>query len=354
MTLQQQNMDDKPLLSVILPCYNCTATIEKTLQSLFLNKDESCMRMEIIAVNDGSTDSTLDLLGNLQTRYPELKVESKENGGLCSARNAGLNAASGKYIYIIDPDDFIFPGVLPQVIREMERNASSIGVFGIKQRMSNEEVNNVDLTAMEVPQIEFNEPFQSTTFFSSPAFVFTTFLMEMVFRKDMIGNDRFCEDICIGEDAVFIRNQYLKDVKMTFYKKPLKTCGYRILSTGLTLSKNPERVRNRALSRVGLLREYSKMKAGYKGNNPDVSKKLELLDSFHVYGLFVGQLGNPLLSKTEINNLYLESEKNGKFPIVDFTNEPYYPCDWKSKLLRQIVNHKWLYKTVLNIRYLLK
>ncbi len=347
-------MDDKPLLSVIMPCYNCSATIKKTLHSLSLNKDDLCMQMEIIAVNDGSTDSTLELLENLQFQYPELKVVSKDNGGLCSARNAGLNVASGKYIYIIDPDDFIYPGVLPQVIREMERTASSIGVFGTKQRMSSEEADKTDLTSMDVPQIEFAEPFLSTTFFSSPAFVFTTFLIEVVFRKDMIGNDRFCEDICIGEDAVFIRNQYLKDVKMSFYKKPLKTCGYRILSTGLTLSKNPERVRNRELSRVGLLREYSKMKAGYKGDNPDVSKKLELLDSFHVYGLFVGQLGNPLLSKTEVNNLYLESEKNGKFPIVDFTNEPYYPCDLKSKMLRQIVNHKWLYKTVLNIRYLLK
>lgn len=347
-------MDDKPLLSVIMPCYNCSATIKKTLHSLSLNKDDSCMRMEIIAVNDGSTDSTLELLENFKTQYPELKMVSKDNGGLCSARNAGLNAASGKYIYIIDPDDFIFPGMLPQVIREMEKNASSIAVFGTKQRMSDEEAEKLDLTLMDVPQIEFVEPFLSTTFFSSPAFVFTTFLMEMVLRRDMIGNDRFCEDICIEEDAVFIRNQYLKDVKMSFYKKPLKTCGYRILSTGLTLSKNPERVRNRELSRVGLLREYSKMKAGYKGNNPDVSKKLELLDSFHVYGLFVGQLGNPLLPKTEIFNLYLESEKNGKFPIVDFTNEPYYPCGLKSKLLRQIVNHKWLYKTVLNIRYLLK
>ncbi len=354
MTLQQQTMDDKPLLSVILPCYNCSATIEKTLQSLSLNKDESCMRMEIIAVNDGSTDSTLDLLGNLQTIYPELKVENKENGGLCSARNVGLNVASGKYVYIIDPDDFIFPGVLSQIIREMERNDSSIGVFGIKQRMSNEEVNKVDLTTMEIPQIEFKDPFLSTLFFLSPAFVFTTFLFEMVFRKDLIAKDSFCEDICIGEDAVFIRKQLLKDVKMTIYKNQLKTCGYRILSTGMTLSKDPERIRNRELSRIGLFHEYSKLKAEYKGNNTEVLKKLELLDSFHVYGLFVGQLGTPLLPKEEIYSLYLESEKKGKFPIVDFTNEPYYPCDFKSKLLRFIVNHKSLYKTVLNIRYLLK
>lgn len=346
-------MCEKPLLSVIMPCYNCSATIEKTLQSLSLNRDESCMRMEIIAVNDGSTDSTLDFIKNIQLQYPELKIVDKSNGGLSSARNAGMNFASGKYLYFIDPDDFIFPGVLPQIIREMEKNDSSIGVFGIKQRMSNEEVNKVDLTTMEIPQIEFKDPFLSTEFFSSPAFVFATFLMEMVLRKDMIGNDRFCEDICIEEDAVFIRNQYLKDVKMSFYKKPLKTCGYRILTTGLTLSKNPERVRKRDLSRIGLLREYSKMKAIYNGNNQDVLKKLYLLDSFHVYGLFVGQLGNPLLSKTEVYNLYLEMEKNGKFPIVDFTNEPYYPCDFRSKLLRQIVNHKWLYKIVLNIRYLL-
>ncbi len=330
------------------------ATIEKTLQSLSLNMDDSCMQMEIVAVNDGSTDSTLDLLEKLKTQYKEIKVVNKSNGGLCSARNAGLNMVSGKYIYIIDPDDFIFPGVLPQVIREMEIQNSSIGVFGIKQRMSNDEVNDIDLMSIAVPQIEFVDPFMSTTFFSSPAFVFTTFLMEMVFRRDMIGNDRFCEDICIEEDAIFIRNQYLKDVKMSFYKNALKTCGYRILNSGLTLSSLPERVRKRELSRVGLLREYDKMRFAYKGNNPDVIKKLEFLDSFHVYGLFVGQLGNPLLTKTETLNLYSESEKKGKFPIVDFSKEPYYPSDFRSKLLRQIVNHKWLFKIILSIRYQLK
>ncbi len=347
-------MCEKPLLSVIISCYNCSRTIEKTLQSLRLNKDEDCMQMEVITVNDGSTDSTLDFIKKLQGQYPEIKIVDKPNGGLSSARNAGLDIASGKYVYIIDPDDFIFPGVLPQIIREMEKNDSSIGVFGIKQRMSDEEVNNVDLTTIATPQIEFVPSFLSTKFFSSPAFVFTTFLFEMVFRRDMIGNDRFCENICIGEDAVFIRKQYLKDVKMSFYKKPLKTCCYRILSTGMTLSKDPVRVKNRELSRIWLAYEYSKMRADYKGNDPDVLKKLELLDSFHVYGLFVGQLGNMLLSKTEIDRLYLESEKNGKFPIVDFTKEPYYPCDLKSKLLRQIVNHKWLYKMILNIRSLLK
>lgn len=347
-------MCEKPLLSVIISCYNCSATIEKTLQSLSLNKDDDCMQMEIIAVNDGSTDSTLDFIKNIQLQYPELKIVDKTNGGLSSARNVGMSFASGKYLYFIDPDDFIYPGVLPQIIREMEKNNSSIGVFGIKQRMSNEEVNNVDLTTMEIPQIEFKDPFLSTSFFLSPAFVFTTFLFEMVFRKDLIANDSFCEDICIGEDAVFIRKQLLKDVKMTFYKNPLKTCGYRILSTGMTLSKDPERIRNRELSRIGLFHEYSKLKAEYKGNNAEVLKKLELLDSFHVYGLLVGQLGTPLLPKEEIYSLYLESEKKGKFPIVDFTNEPYYPCDFKSKLLRFIVNHKLLYKTVLNIRYLLK
>lgn len=347
-------LSEKPLLSVIMPCYNCVATIEKTIQSLSLNEDESCMRMEIIAVNDGSTDSTLDYLKSLQEIYPTIKIVNKTNGGLCSARNVGLDASSGKYIFIIDPDDFVFPGVLPQLIREMEKQDSQIGVYGTRQRMSNEEVNALDLTSMDVPQLEFADPFMSTSFFSSPAFVFTTFLIEMVFRRDMVGNDRFCEDICIGEDAVFVRTQYLKDVKMTFYKNPIKACGYRILYSGLTLSTTLERVRKRELSRVGLLREYDKMRSAYKGNNPDVIKKLELLDSFHVYGLFVGQLRNPLLTKTETFNLYSESEKKGKFPIVNFTKEPYYPSDFRSKLLRQIVNHKWLFKIILSIRYLLK
>ena len=92
-------------LSVIVPCYNVSTYVGKCLDSIIDNNIDD---MEIIAINDGSTDNTLSILKQYKQKYPKLiKIIDEENSGLSMARNAGLKVAKGEYISFIDSDDYI-------------------------------------------------------------------------------------------------------------------------------------------------------------------------------------------------------------------------------------------------------
>ncbi len=82
------------MISVILPIYNVQSYLRQCLDSLFGQYDASLM--EVILVNDGSTDGSLGICEEYQHRYPEIIIVNKENGGLSDARNAGLAVATGE------------------------------------------------------------------------------------------------------------------------------------------------------------------------------------------------------------------------------------------------------------------
>ena len=95
----------KPILSVILPCYNTEKYIGKTLESL---EAQTMQDFEMVFVNDGSTDHTLDILNSVKEKYPSrVIVVSKENEGLSKTRNVGLEYATGEFVIFLDSDDYI-------------------------------------------------------------------------------------------------------------------------------------------------------------------------------------------------------------------------------------------------------
>lgn len=95
--------------SVIIPVYNTGIYIEECLDSVF---HQSQREIEVIAINDGSTDNSLEILLRLQEKYPELIIISQENNGLGHARNIGIERARGEYIYFLDSDDYILENTL--------------------------------------------------------------------------------------------------------------------------------------------------------------------------------------------------------------------------------------------------
>lgn len=93
-------------LSFIIPVYNTEEYLDECLQSL-LNQDIPAEEYEIVCVNDGSTDGSPEILRRYEREYGNVTVIDQENGGVCRARNAGLQAARGEYIWYIDADDLI-------------------------------------------------------------------------------------------------------------------------------------------------------------------------------------------------------------------------------------------------------
>ena len=98
-----------PLVSVVIPCFNCEALVTETLDSVVR---QTWGNIEIIAVDDESNDATRDVLAAYATREPRLRIVHKKNGGCASARNAGIAVANGDFIAVIDADDLWAPSYL--------------------------------------------------------------------------------------------------------------------------------------------------------------------------------------------------------------------------------------------------
>lgn len=113
------------ILSVIIPCYNSEPFIEKCLDSLIV--PEISDRLEVIVVNDGSTDSSERICKKYAEKYPDtFFVLSKENGGHGSAINAGSQRATGKYMKVLDADDWFLTENLPEFISKLSEIDSDV------------------------------------------------------------------------------------------------------------------------------------------------------------------------------------------------------------------------------------
>lgn len=99
-------MGENPKYSVIIPVYNAEKTLRRCLDSLLAETREDA---EIILVNDGSKDRSGEICREYAAEKPCIRWIEKENGGVSSARNAGLDAATGQYILFVDSDDYVAP-----------------------------------------------------------------------------------------------------------------------------------------------------------------------------------------------------------------------------------------------------
>lgn len=97
----------KPKYSVIIPVYNAEKTLNRCIDSLL---EENYMDAEIILVNDGSRDRSGDICQSYAAGEHNIRYVDKENGGVSTARNAGLDIAAGEYILFVDSDDYVAPG----------------------------------------------------------------------------------------------------------------------------------------------------------------------------------------------------------------------------------------------------
>ncbi|WP_334094025.1 glycosyltransferase family 2 protein, partial [Helicobacter typhlonius] len=118
---------DKPLVSVIIPIYNVEKYVAQCLDSII---SQSYTNLEIICVNDGSTDSSGEIVQEYAQRDCRICYFEQENQGLGGARNKGLDEAQGEYIYFIDSDDYIDLGYIEGLV-----DKCNVGITPIQTKM---------------------------------------------------------------------------------------------------------------------------------------------------------------------------------------------------------------------------
>ncbi len=106
----------QPLISVIVPIYNVEQYLDRSLSSIC---SQSYRNLQIICVNDGSTDGSARVIAEWAAKDERICVINKENGGVSSARNAGLDAAKGDFVASVDADDYLLPGIYEKAVARL-------------------------------------------------------------------------------------------------------------------------------------------------------------------------------------------------------------------------------------------
>lgn len=123
----ESNHVNMPFYSIIIPVFNTYAFLRRCVRSI---QNQSYKDFEIILVDDGSTDGSGSLCDEISYEDSRIVVVHKENGGLSSARNAGIIIAKGQYICFVDSDDYIEPSMLMDVFEVLNRDGSDIVCCG--------------------------------------------------------------------------------------------------------------------------------------------------------------------------------------------------------------------------------
>lgn len=125
-----------PLVTVAIAAYNVETYLRRGIQQVL---NQTYENLEIILVDDGSTDKTAKMCDDIATEDSRIRVFHKENGGLGSARNVGIEQAKGKYLYFFDVDDFLEPNLIEENVKEAEEKQVDLIIFGFFARIEGEQ-----------------------------------------------------------------------------------------------------------------------------------------------------------------------------------------------------------------------
>ena len=221
-------MNNHPILSIIIPLYNCEKYIKQCLDTIFrqeMNESE----FEVIVIDDGSKDSGYSLASEYAKRHQNILVMKQENQGVACARNNALEKATGDYITFVDADDMLVSGSLGKLIKIAVDNKADI----------------VKAAHKEVPEDAVCEDFSSSHDNSSiqvmtgeEAIVNVTLMKEgycwgyLISRKLITDNNlKFPPKVACLEDWAFITQAILKsrtfvnaDVLLYLYRRNSSSC----------------------------------------------------------------------------------------------------------------------------------
>ena len=128
-------MQNNIKISVIIPCYNAQKYLKECITSDLI---QTFKDFELICINDGSLDNTLEILKEFSLKDERVKIIDKINEGAAQARNDGILEAKGKYIMFLDSDDCYAPNALEIAYRNITKDNSEICVFGFSSKINNE------------------------------------------------------------------------------------------------------------------------------------------------------------------------------------------------------------------------
>ena len=140
-----------PIVSVIVPVFNVEKYLDKCIESLIKQKLKD---IEIILVDDGSTDLSGKICDEWKTKDSRIQVIHKKNGGLSDARNVGVELAKGKYIGFVDSDDYVSDDMFQILYQNIEKENADISICGMYHCYADKIITKANEGYMVINEIE--------------------------------------------------------------------------------------------------------------------------------------------------------------------------------------------------------
>lgn len=321
-------------LSVLIPMYNAEPYIEKCLASL-LTQGIDVLDYEIIIVNDGSTDNSLEIAETLSKNHSNIFIHSQENKGAVFTRNKMLKLAKGEYIYFVDADDYVADNSLNTVLNFAVSNQLDLVGFDTLITTSQEKYKlNSPLLSTATPKVVTGTEFLKDNK-NLRVEIWWYFIKKDFLKKHNIYFDRIDYD----GDVVFTLKLFLEARKVAHF--PVKIYRY-FQSPKSTIRSRGNKAEKRIIKYfVALIDDFSNLientnKKEFLYKNTIISNFKFRRDVFVFFTLTKMIKAN--LSFKEINHYLYKLENVNAYPIKNFNSEEFSVLRYK--ILKSLFNNK--------------
>lgn len=206
------------LISIVVPVYKVEKYLDECVQSLV---DQTYKNLEIILVDDGSPDRCPQMCDEWVQKDSRIRVIHKPNGGLSSARNAGLKNASGEYVYFLDSDDYIICECIEKMVRVIEQDPSTQMVLGSIMPEPKEEsaLRYYDLNYRNLPDKYTDNDSIRKKFYDVSTSIPVNGVNKLIKRTFLLENKLYFKEGIIHEDEHWAYFLYRKLERVAFLKE---------------------------------------------------------------------------------------------------------------------------------------
>lgn len=181
-----------PQISVIIPVYNTEKYVARCLRSILQSTYQD---FEIICVDDGSTDKSLQIMREIMAEDPRVRIIEQKNAGVSAARNRGLDAASGKWIAFVDSDDWIHPQYFEVLMDGQEKLGADVVMCGNRIVSHVSEFPKTDVENLKWKVLDRKDALSGS--------IVKRYVWGKLYRKSNISDIRFSEELTWREDTTF-------------------------------------------------------------------------------------------------------------------------------------------------------
>lgn len=203
-------MNNEVEVSVIIPVYNVKSYLKRCVESVL---NQSYKNIEIVLVDDGSTDESGKMCDDLSNEYKRIQVFHKPNGGLGSARNYGIEHTKGDYILFLDSDDYIEHNTIEEMIKYSDYDIVCCGFDRVDEETK--KIYSKEMIGMSFDELYVNDETINETAFLSPSG------WGKLIKRDLIGTTRFSSNKKSIEDTLFYLEIIPKTKKIKYVKEIL-------------------------------------------------------------------------------------------------------------------------------------